>query len=175
MGRIKSTSLMMQPMLALLVFFVLLFGPNKADPQIEENPCPVGWVQATWVDMGCLYFNNTHNFTWIEANAYCQGDLNATLVEITTEEQYDFIKMELQVLEVETNSKLYWWTGGTDLGREGKWFWTGSLRSVGSFIWSKDQPNDGIGGNCLNLYPSSGYEGSDKSCVHDFYPICQII
>ena len=45
----------------------------------------------------------------------------------------------------------HWWTGATDLGREGHWYWAGSLATVGDFLWYKptNQPNGGIAHNCM--------------------------
>merc|ERR1711874_668292 len=60
--------------------------------QADSNPCPAGWVQATFVDMGCLFFNyelQLGGCNWEAANLYCQAQHNASLVEIFTEEQQD--------------------------------------------------------------------------------------
>ena len=68
---------------------------------------------------------------------------------------------------------VYWWTGGTDIGREGNWTWVSSQEAVGDFLWYSGQPNDGIIGNCLYLQTGS-YEGYDYSCTSQLYPICQL-
>ena len=122
---------------------------------------------------GCLFFNST---TWLEAAELCQHpDNNASLVEIWSELQLDFIRSELMFLQ--DNGVGYdWWTGGTDLGREGHWYWAGSLATVGDFIWYTNQPNDGTKGNCLWLEDSPNYEflGADAGCIaYSKYFICQ--
>jgi hypothetical protein len=43
------------------------------------------------VELGCIHLNSSDAFTWEEANIYCQEKKNATLVEIQTEEQLEFI------------------------------------------------------------------------------------
>ena len=65
-----------------------------------------------------------------------------------------------------------WWTGATDLGREGHWYWAGSLATVGDFLWYKptNQPNGGIAHNCMFLENGGSYEfyGNDYGCTE--YP-----
>ena len=39
-----------------------------------ENPCPSDWLQATFVHMGCLYFEPNERFGWDAAAAYCQTE-----------------------------------------------------------------------------------------------------
>ena len=138
----------------------------------ENNPCPKNWVQATWVDMGCLLFNSTQTYTWEEASVYCQTEANATLVEIETEDQFEFLQMEMEVFEGQLNSHS-WWVGASDIGLEGRWIWMRSLTSVNDFIWHSSQPNIGTRGNCLHIYSGYGYEGDDDPCTYKYYPICQ--
>ena len=66
------------------------------------------------LDLGCLLFNSTETYTWEEASVYCQGEENATLVEIWTDTQLNFIRMELGVL-AEVEGKKSWWTAGRHL------------------------------------------------------------
>ena len=67
-----------------------------------------------------------------------------------------------------------WWTGGNDIGWEGNWTWAKSKQPVGDFVWHGSQPNDGIRGNCLDLYYGGSFEGSDDLCTRTYYPICQL-
>ena len=138
----------------------------------ESNPCPNGWVQATFVNLGCLLFNSTVSYTWEEAYKYCYENENATLVEFMTEEQMDFLWMEMNVL-AEHESMHHWWSGASDLGREGEWIWMNSLYPVPDFAWSPAQPNGGIRENCMYLYPSYA-GGEDNTCLAGYYPICQV-
>ena len=129
-----------------------------------ENPCPRDWVQATFVEMGCLYFESTEKFTWDQAAAYCQTMQNATLVEIYSEEQFDFVQM--------MTDGLYdtWWTGGTDAGREGDWVWIRSLQSLPE--WCRTCRGGGTGSNCMSLLAQrDGFYSQD--CNIPFKPICQ--
>ena len=131
-----------------------------------ENPCPSDWVQATFVDMDCLYFEPTERFSWDAAAAYCQTVQNASLLEIYTEEQFAFVQLNLEMLEG------HWWTGGTDAGREGEWIWIRSLQVLPDLWFADGESDGGTERNCMYLYPSNGgfYGGP---CSTSFKPICQ--
>merc|ERR1719186_8260 len=132
--------------------------------------CPVNWVEASEVGMGCLLFNRETTYSWEEANGYCQTEERASLVEIQTEDQFEFLKMELISLDEDSR---HWWTAGTDAGREGKWYWSGSLTPVGHFVWNGGDPDEGIKANCLALWPQEFYDGVDEQCTGQYFPICQ--
>ena len=127
--------------------------------------------------MGCLLINRTETLTWEEAHKSCQAEKNASLVEILTTDQMDYLQMELTSIE-EFIGPAYYWTGGTDHGREGRWIWMYSLESVEDFVWyngpSDKQPNGGSDANCLYLHPDKyNYDGCDWDCTGKYYPICQ--
>merc|ERR1739838_839530 len=67
---------------------------------------------GTFVGMGCFLFNTTASMTLEKANQYCQGVENASLIEIHTQVQLDFFKMERDVIEHEGGRK-QWGQGGT--------------------------------------------------------------
>ena len=136
-----------QGIMKFLCCLVLLLKLTKAS---EENPCSPGWIQTFWVEMGFLLFYSKESYGWDEANAYCQEIENATLVEILTEEQLDFISMELTSLGADVN---VWWSGALDTGREGNWIWISSLRPVEVFMWEDSQPNGCTGTNSQQCGP----------------------
>ena len=126
--------------------------------------------------MGCLFFNNTAGVNWEEANVICEKYSNSTLVDIQTEMQMGFLQMELDVIANAEGASHGWWTAGTDVGREGQWYWATTLAEVGDFVWS---PNNGNGGdtanNCLMLEPVWEYKGDDVNCDSTYkYLICQL-
>merc|ERR1711887_307354 len=89
------------------LFFFLGFSNIKA---LEEKVCLDGWIQATYVDLGCLLINQSSVVVdWEDANVACQAFENGRLVEIQTEEQFQFLQMELDVVDVGGSD---WWTGG---------------------------------------------------------------
>ena len=63
-------------------------------------PCPTGWRDAASVGLGCLLFNADTGMDWNAASEFCKGsEEGASLVEILTSEQMDFMMMELGTLE----------------------------------------------------------------------------
>jgi hypothetical protein len=155
-----------------LIFAMSVFHLAHGSPEQLDSACPIPWVDGSLVDLGCLLFNSTATYTWEGASVYCQQEEIATLVEIWTEAQLDFIRMELRMLAANEGAR-YWWTSGTDVGREGSWNWASSSASVGDFIWQTNHPDSGFDGNCLYLESSYDYLGNDYSCTVSSNPICQ--
>merc|ERR550519_406365 len=148
--------------------FVLSLGLSLAIPHNEDiksgsNPCPHGWVPATYVDMGCLKFNTTNPMTWYDANTYCQKVENGILVEIQTAEQFEFLIIQAELVDGLVGGHHYW-TGATDQGREDQWYWVNSLTPVGDFMWHSGEPGSGHEYNCMVLWYSAAYEGFDRPC-----------
>merc|ERR1719500_89196 len=156
----------------LLVLFIS-FSSAEVLFRNDGGECPEHWVQASWVDMGCLLFNSTKLYTWEAANNYCQSEA-ASLLEIHTEEQFQFLQMQLNVLEDHEGAKV-WWTGGTDIGREGQWFWISSLTPVEDLMWHSGYPSTSTGSNCMALHPTFEYEAFNDGCGATYLPICQKI
>merc|ERR1711962_808936 len=129
-----------------------------------SGTCPDHWLDASFMEMGCLFFNNTAAVDWEEANVVCKLTPNATLVDIQSEMQMGFLQMELNMVEGIEGAKHSWWTAGTDVGMEGQWFWVTTLTEVGEFVWKSGQPDQDTRYNCLCLYYEWGYEGGDYNC-----------
>merc|ERR1711894_743247 len=146
----------------LLILF--LFTHQGIALPTEKNPCPDLWIQGTWVGLGCLLFNTTQTYSWEEAFAYCQSE-NSALLEIQFEEQLDFLVMELEAIADHEGIAYHWWTAGTDLGKEGRWMWQGSLSHVPDFLWyNSSYPRNSTVYNCLALEPAWNYLGYDSIC-----------
>ena len=159
------------------LLFVLGGEWTKAE-QSSSDRCPNQfWVDATMTGLGCLLFNSTTSCTRERANDYCQVQENASLLEIWTELQLDFVRNELIFLTDHEESR-DWWTSGTDQGREGQWYWASSLAPVADFIWEEGQPDsDGGQQNCLALLARDPFMGHDVTCDNSghnpIFPICQ--
>ena len=109
----------------------------------------------------------------MEANKYCTFNNSAHLVEVLTQDQMDFLIMELEFLETTDGARSYW-SGGADWNREGQWYWANSLLPVEDFVWHTGQPDGGLNdGNYLDFYSGFNYFGSDHPGTGNFYPICQ--
>ena len=147
-------------------------GGEAAQDKSTGN-CPDKWVDATFVDMGCLYFNNAEALTWDDASSMCQMGSNSTLLEITTEMQLAFIQMELAVIEDHEDTNYTWWTAARDV-EIGQWIWITSLTAVEDFMWWTGYPSTADNYNCMYLHYSDEYLGVNAPCDNTCHPICQL-
>merc|ERR1711934_159578 len=132
---------------------------------IGSGNCPDKWLDASFVDMGCLYFNSSATETWDAANSLCQIGSNSTLVDIATEVQLAFLQMELDLIADHEGATHHWWTAGTDVGTNGRWFWVTTLGDVGEFVWDDNYPNSVDYYNCLALYDHNDYVARNYACT----------
>merc|ERR1711915_117895 len=158
--------------IATALSFLPLIVATISNSSDGRSSCKSGWLDASLVNLGCLLFDMSAAKSWEKASDLCQSQENARLVEVETQEQFDFLMMELEVIDNQ-DTKHDWWTAGTDIGREGDWYWTGSLSSVNDFAWYGSEPNSGSGYNCLLLFASYSYAAVDYPCSNSKYPICQ--
>merc|ERR1711971_601806 len=147
-------------MLSLRLAFLFAVCSAKVTSQHVEGAsglCPDHWIDATLSGLGCLFFNSTAA-SMEAASVFCQHpDNNASLVEIWSELQFDFIRSELMFLQ-DNGVDNDWWIGATDQGREGRWYWANSLATVGDFIWFPGTPDDGTDCNCAMLQNTKSWE-----------------
>merc|ERR1712037_522143 len=143
-------------MLALLTAFIFVLSSTSASEHGEtallsqaqsQSNCPEKWLDASFMDMGCLYFNTTLALTWDDANAMCQMSTNSTLVDIVTEMQMGFLQMELDVIANAEGTTHVWWTAGTDAGINGRWIWATTLTDVGDYLWRSGYPSSSVNSN----------------------------
>merc|ERR1711934_79433 len=172
-------------MIALLTAFILVLSStlasehgetamlSQAESQSMSN-CPEKWFDASFMDMGCLYFNTTQDLTWDDANTMCQKNTNGTLVDIVTEMQMGFLQMELEVIANAEGTEHVWWTAGTDVGINGRWIWATTLTAVEDYVWQSSYPDASAGYNCLSLGSGFGYLGYNRPCDQMRMAICQI-
>merc|ERR1712126_712121 len=166
----------------IIKMFVLMFLGLFADfssavtedisyDQVKEHCPDGGWVEATYIDFGCIFINtSSHNaVSWDDAYTFCNNlDPRARLTEIHTQEQLDFLNI---MLTHEGNN--YYWLGGTDQGREGDWYWANTLEPVKEFVWHSGEPNSGNTFNCMKYYHNYD-SAADYPCENTQYPLCQI-
>jgi hypothetical protein len=87
-------------------------------------------------------------------------------------------------LDFEFKSTPQWWTSGTDLGEEGKFFYMTNGKSIGSLSWAEDEPNNAKKQdtteteNCMAYTTTNNlkfYRLFDKFCSLKFNFVCQEI
>ena len=81
-------------MTCLLSSVVLLSSGYEEKSPLSTGDCPEGWVDGSFVDLGCLYFNHTEYMTWLDCLKYCQAfSWNDTAaVEIITAEVNNYLR-----------------------------------------------------------------------------------
>ena len=72
--------------------------------------------------MGCLYFESITKRKPDQALRFCK-ERGAHLVETINQEQLDFVRMQLQVIEEQQGTAINWWGGAVDENRNGNWMW----------------------------------------------------
>ena len=137
----------------MLLLVTAAFLPCSAIAASQSGPCPEQWTDASFVDMGCLFFNVTHPLSWIDANEHCQMKMperNSSLVDIRTAEQLAFLQMLLDFGD-HVQGVSGSWIAGTDVGSSGSWFWATTRTPVDDFIWADGEPSRGTGTVSLTL------------------------
>ncbi|CAL8112838.1 unnamed protein product [Orchesella dallaii] len=69
----------------------------------------------------------------------------------------------------------YFWLGGSDIGREERYYWIASLSEFSFTSWGPGYPNGGREENCATIYGGDG-TWYDQYCSNDgVQPLCQTI
>eukprot|EP00091_Calanus_sinicus_P015047 TRINITY_DN32926_c0_g1_i1.p1 TRINITY_DN32926_c0_g1~~TRINITY_DN32926_c0_g1_i1.p1 ORF type:complete len:203 (-),score=49.59 TRINITY_DN32926_c0_g1_i1:56-631(-) len=158
--------------------------------------CPSGWVDASNVGMGCLFYIWEEGRTaasYASAVSSCaQGPYGefcpscgtgaGHLLEILTVEQHQYVVDLLNTAEFDTTVQFY--TAATDMNREGQWYWSHSLVDVEDFVWQGGWPQyqqystfGTLNKPCPDTCP--GYEWTMRDVPEywnggtGFYPFCQ--
>ncbi len=74
----------------------------------------------------------------------------------------------------------YFWTAGTDINREGNYYWITTGEEIfdhKQLSWHKNKPDGGSTENCLTigviLFGSKDLRFDDRACLENFYVFCQ--
>jgi len=159
-------------MLLSLELLLLTTALEASGERVDESSCPSTWMDATSVGLGCLYFEARETLSWEAASEFCQGEQGGQLVEVHGEEQFDFLLMVLAMLGDHEGGQ-YWWLGGTDVGREGRWFWISTLTPVQGSIWQSSYPQHDTARNCLDFHTKNFGVSSHNPCSTPLKPVCQ--
>lgn len=137
------------------IFGIFVFIGIVSTAAVNDNStrgdCPDGWLDASFVDLGCLLFQHEDR-SWWDNLMNCR-EKNSYLLEVFTEPQLDFIRLELQVYEGQYGQKA-WYVGASDEFEEGNWYWITSWQPVDQFNWASNQPSSA---NYLCYYYADEY------------------
>ncbi|KAG5678669.1 hypothetical protein PVAND_008322 [Polypedilum vanderplanki] len=134
----------------------------------------------------CETTKSYHFVTFFKANffkahQYCQINNLELLTIDSKEEEITFLNL-LNSKEFEYKSAKDFWTSGTDLGNEGKFFFLSNGKSIGTFTWAHDEPNNmrksdsNETENCMAYSMTDNlkfYRLFDRFCSLKFFFVCQ--
>ncbi|XP_052762302.1 neurocan core protein-like [Mya arenaria] len=117
-----------------------------------EVECEAGWRRF---QTSCYQLCGSEE-TWIDAKSKCEN-VNAYLVSITSQEEYDFVHTQINEANVDTV-----WIGANDNENEGSWTWeSGDAWDFESF--AATEPSGGKVKNCLGMNENKGWK--DYTCI----------
>ena len=159
-------------------FIILAYIVNHVRSNNDVPICNKDWEDADNVNLGYLWIEKSQKMNYAEAKTFCEK-MNASLIEIESEEQMNFITDKLKTvgksINQGQNGDMFWWGGATDEEREGTWKWTQSGRTFdrSSYVWAPGQPdNVGNGEDYFCFWNKKDYLGNDCGPFETF-PLCQ--
>ena len=121
---------------------LLMVGAVSGSNTTITINCPAGWVDASHVGMGCLFYDWPEQRpaqSYLQALQWCAEGPNQELypayghlLEILTPEQHQYIGEALNMLEDGSSKQFY--TAATDMNSETRWYWSHSKAVVGAFL-----------------------------------------
>ena len=131
--------------------------------------CSNDWLTY---EQSCYYFS-TEQTAWHDAATICQNK-SATLVQLETEDENDFLLERLTTLHGESWNSAYW-TNGNDFDDENQWVWGyPDGQAIGLYRnWELGDPNGNYTENCIALYGPLGFNWVDVTCSNLFPYICE--
>ncbi|XP_065348723.1 P-selectin-like [Cloeon dipterum] len=114
----------------------------------------------------------TQKGNWYLASQFCKSN-GLELVSIETEAE------SIALVEALGETTDRFWLSGTDLGSEGKFYWSATGKNIGLFSdFSSGQPDNYKGNeHCLQLWtntPNKTYAWNDNVCEHMYRFICEL-
>ncbi|XP_021960779.1 perlucin-like protein [Folsomia candida] len=170
--RTTSFSTVVLTLTFLLISFCNVFAENSG--RVTKNlvtDSPQDWVWSKKVGpLAKQYVGITQFMSFINFLEYCHKN-GMQPAEVTSAEENNAL---IQYLDDFENPK-YFWLGGADIGREGRYYWIASLQEFNYTSWGQGYPNGGREENCATIYGGDG-TWFDQYCDNDqIWPICQIV
>ncbi|XP_034099566.2 C-type lectin 37Da-like [Drosophila albomicans] len=133
-------------MLSMQVSFLLFLGvfatslSFKINTNITDgftNDSKFDTAPFVKIGNGLYYIESNLKTSWFEANERCHKH-DAELVTFETMEEWVLINKYLLDNVIEG----IYWTSGNDLAKEGRHVWLANGEDVGSWLWTRDQPDN---------------------------------
>lgn len=149
--------------------------PNCID---ETAPTPNRWTMPL-LKLGekRYYLGIFFKANYFRATQYCRFH-GMHLSSITSQEEND--KLEKYIKDSGFGHE-HFWTSGTDLAEEGKYFWMSTGRPITFTNWNAGEPNNfeyenGEQENCLELWnrDGKGLKWNDSPCSFETYFVCEV-
>ena len=120
------------------------------------------------------YLFSTDKVTWLDAVSKCKNR-NATLVQIESMDEDNFLVQRLKVLHVETGGEFHYWTNGNDIDVQNQWVWGyPGGQPIGNYQnWAMSDPNGGTNEDCIALYGFLDFKWVDIPCTSILVYICE--
>ena len=157
----------------LVIYFYFLHETSA------QRACVGAWVDGSNVGLGCLLFRDNKKYLHAEAVTNCEAR-DSSLVEISTQEQLDFLVDKWTTLNEGPERPNGWWGGATVTG-EG-WRWTVSGGEVADFVWknatkaaekASEQQQDETKQFCICFLKSTEYLGHPCGCAQKRFAVCR--
>jgi len=152
----------------------------------EPGSCPEGWIDASSVNLGCLFVDTDtsghHNIS--DAQLACDRVWSGSyLVEIFSAEQMEFLKDMLVEIEQEVSGEdgvLWWLSLYTQTVGSGEWIWPISGRTAEFTYWAEGEPLPQEDYNCAQMLPALTNEARwwASRCYDDYnnqLHVCQFM
>ncbi|XP_044766569.1 mannose-binding protein C-like isoform X1 [Coccinella septempunctata] len=146
---------------------------------IEDSlPAPNRWTMPL-LKLGekRYYLGIFFKANYFRAMQYCRFH-GMHLASISSQEEND--KLEKYINDFGFGNE-HFWTSGTDLADEGKFFWMATGRPVTFTNWNAGEPNNfqyenGEEENCLELWnrDGRGLKWNDSPCSFETYFVCEV-
>ncbi|KAL4218506.1 hypothetical protein ACF0H5_023240 [Mactra antiquata] len=117
---------------------------------------------------GTCYFFSHGKETWQGAYDSCKDIIGASLVEVTSDDENNYLSRKSAVLDHS------FWIGLTDKMFEGEFVWETSTDLLsGTGYWGLNEPDSDPSNNCVRYGTSHQNLWSDSDCNDHYYYICE--
>ncbi|XP_053692514.1 perlucin-like protein [Sabethes cyaneus] len=108
---------------------------------------------------------------WFQATEYCNS-IGMRLAVITNAQDNTVV---VELAKADSKYKPAVWIGGSDLGREGEFYWQPTGAKFSYTNWNATQPDDMGNENCVEIRAEFAYNWNDHRCELVQHFVCENI